>query len=576
MKKLFLLIALAATLVPAIFVIYEVGGWQNWQGVTPRGVTDSLYYYARIHEVADGYPLVGNPYVYEYRETFAPAFFLPDIVSAVPLLLGVPFNIAIMINVFVWSFIFLMLSFTLLRLLRLPKWWAALWSALLYVSVYSLMLRPTIMQLIYPLFLAFLVALIKFLDEPRDGWKKYFLALAAASTFYAYTYLAYIVLLSLGFIFLWYLFTKRYQELKALFVVALYSVLLLIPFGAATIMQIGDPNYFETIKRIGLVYTRIPTIEAFFYGRWVVIGLLALGLLRFFFPRKEENDSERKVFWLATGFSLMVGLFLNVITGVELTLAIHIGRFVILWMAMILGVLLYDWYSSLTLKANKTKYIIVAVLLLILSGGVMRNIPRGLSFFEFNNRGDDIADIQAYAAPFKWLNEHVSEQSVIWANDSFGQYIPIMTRHYPLFFHGAALHSISAQELEERFLLSRSLDTLTVEDLKRDFGLYSGRGLLKEQPRVQNQRAWLCDVTTRFIGNRECPSRTDPITLRGEEYFETLAERFDTIKKNQAALLQQFNVKYLIIDRAHDNPGRVSLNKALYDDGRFVILPLPL
>ena len=555
MKKIFLLIALLATLIPVIFVIQKAGGLQNWQDVTPRGTVDSLYYYARIHEVADGYPLVGNPYIYERREGFAPAFFLPDIVSAIPLFLGIPFNIAITINMFLWSFVFLILLFSLFQLLQMPKWWAVLWSLLSYICVYTLMLRPTIMQLIYPLFIAFLIALIKFLDEPRDGWKKYFLALAAASTFYAYTYLAYIVLLSLGFVFFWYLFTKRFQELKALLVVALYSMLFLVPFGITTIMQMGDPNYFETLNRIGLIFTHIPTIEAFFYGRWVVIGLVAFGLLWTNFTKKKEDDSERKVFWLATGAGLFVGLLLNVITGVELTLAFHIGRFVILWMAIILGVLLHEWYVSRTPKTNQTKYIVVAIFLLALSGGVLRNIPRGLSFFEFNNRGEDIASFQSAAGPLKWLEENVPEQSVIWSNESIAEYIPIMTRHYTLFAEGAVLHSISAQELENRYLLSQSLHTLTIEDLKKDFIIYAGRGPGKEEPRIKHQ---------------------DAITLRGEEYFKNLAERFEIIKEDQAAYLEHFNVKYLIVDRIHDDIDKLSLSKAVYNDGRFVILPLPL
>lgn len=555
MKKIFLFIALLATLIPAIFTIHVVGGWQNWQGVLPRGTTDSLYYYARIHEVADGHPLVGNPYVYEYRSALAPAFFLPDIVSSLPVLLGVPFNVAIMLNVFVWSFIFLVLSFTLLRLLLIPIGWASLWSVLMYVGSYSFMLRPTVMQIVYPVFLAFLIALLKFLHEPFERKRIVWLALAAASTFYVYTYLSYIVLLIFTFLFFRFLFAKRYQELKALIISGVYTALALIPFGIYTLMQMKSPYYFETLSRIGLVYTHIPAIEAIFYGRWVLIGLTVLGLLWKFFPKKKEHDSERKVFWLATGAALFVGLFLNMITGVELQLAIHIGRLVLLWMTMMLGALLYDWYSSRlpapkaaddggqarNLEVGKTKYVIVAIFLTILSVGVARNLSRGLSFFEFNNRGIDIADLQNYSAPLKWLEENVSEQSVIWANESVGEYVPIITRHYPLFFHGAVLHSISAKELEERFLLSRSLSLLTIEDLKRDFGLYSGRKPLKE-----------------------------------EEYFKEMAERFNTIRKNQAAFLQQFNVRYLIIDRAHDNLESLSLDEALYDDGRFVVLLLPL
>jgi len=401
------------------------------------------------------------------------------------------------------------------------------------------------------------------------------LSLAAASTFYIYTFLSYIVFLTFVFIFFWFLFSRRFKELRALITAGIFTTLLLIPFGIYTLMQVGGPYYLETLSRIGLVYTHIPSVEAFFYGRWVVIGLIALGLLWKFFPKKEEGDSQRKLFWLATGASLFVSLFLNIITGVELTLAVHIGRFIILWMVLILAVGLYEWYSSRTPKINYVKYIIVAVFLLMLSAGVLRNIPRGLSFFEFNNRGLSIAELQTYAGPLEWLEENVSEQSVVWANDSVSEYIPVMTRHYPLYAHATTLHSISSKELVDRYLLSRSLYVLTIEDLKRDFGLYSGRAQAKELPRIQNQRAWLCEKTRSFTGVSECPQRTDPVTLRGEEYFKTLAQHFETIKTNQDIFLQQFNVEYLIIDRTHDNLNSISIKKAVYDDGRFVILSLP-
>ncbi len=529
MKKFFVLVALAATVIPATFVIHEVGGWQNWQGVLPKGTTDSLYYYARIKEVVDGHPLNGNPYVYEYQDTFAPAFFLPDIISALPMLLGVSFNIGVLINVFVWSLMFLMLAFFLFKLLKMPEKWTALWSVMLFVSAYSFVLRPTIMQIIYPVFFLFLMALLKFLHEPFVRRRVVYLSLASAGTFYIYTYLSYIVVLTLASVFLWYLVTKRFKELKALVSVGLSSTLLLIPFSLYTLMQIESPYYFETFSRIGLMSTRIPAIEAFFYGRWVVLGMLLAWLV----PLKQ------KVFWFSIGVALLLGLFLNVITGVELQLSIHIGRFVILWMAIILGVALYEFYYSITFKNNKAKYMAIAVLLLMLSVGVARSIYRGLDFFKFNNRGDKIADLQPYASPLEWLNEYVSEQSVIWANESVSQYIPIMTRHYPLFFHGAMLHNISTQELEDRYLLSRSMNTVVSEDLKRDFSLYSGK-----------------------------------LPLQDEEYFKQMLERFDAIKTNQATLLEQFNVKYLIIDRTRDDVP-IYLPEPLYDDGRFVILPLP-
>ena len=576
MKKLFVLIALLATLIPAIFVIYQVGGWENWQGTLPRGTTDSRYYYARIHEVADGHPLIGNPYVYENRDAIAPAQFLPDIVSAVPMLLGLPFNLGVMVNMFVWSFVFLILVYKLFRLELLPRWWAFLWSVITYIGVYSFVIKPTVMQVVYPVFLVFLIALLKFLREPHNRRIQFLLSIVAAFTFYTYAYLSYIVLFTFAFVFFWYLFTRRFKELRSLMISGVLTALMLIPFGVITIMQMSDPYHLELFRRLGLVYTHIPAIEAYFFGRWIMIGLVALGLLWKFFPKNDEGDPVRRVFWLATGTALFVGLVLNVITGVEFTLAIHIGRFVRVWMALILGVALYEWYYSRPDKLGSVKYIIITMLLLILSVGVISNAYRGLSFFNYNSRGNDIADSQTYASPLKWLDLHESEESVIWANDSIAQYIPIMTRHYPMFAPQTILHTIRGEDLETRYLLSRSLGDLTIEELKRDFGLHSGGGPAKEQPLAQNRRAWLCTKAKYLFSGLECPSYTDPVTYQGDEYFETMLERYGVVKSNRATLLAHFNVKYLIVDRANDPFDQVSLDKAIYDDGRFAIVTLPL
>lgn len=454
MKKFFVLVALVGALVPAIFTIYLVGGLENWQGVLPRGTTDSLYYYSRIKEVKDGHFLLGNPYTYEYRNTYSPAFFIPDVISAVPLMLGLPFDISITINVFVWSFVFLLLAFKLFERLKFERKWAFMLSVVLYITAYSFMLRPTIMQLIYPLFLAFLIAFIDFLEEPTARKKIIWLSFVSAVTFYAYTYLSYLVLLSLAFIFFWFLSTKRYFELRALLKVALYSGLMLIPFGIYTALQMGNPYYFETLSRIGLIYTHIPTMEVFYYGRWIVAALAALILLR-----------KYNLFWFATGVALLIGLGLNIITGVELQLGIHIGRFVILWMFMIFGFLVYEWYSA---RFTLSKYRLAAamVLIIIMFIGVGRNVLRGVGFFKFDNRDKDkVAFVQSYAEPLKWLDKNVKEESVIWANQSLSEYISIMTRHYPFFFHGANLHNIPSEELEARRLLSLDPSSLTIGSL---------------------------------------------------------------------------------------------------------------
>ena len=137
------------------------------------------------------------------------------------------------------------------------------------------------------------------------------------------------------------------------------------------------------------------------------------------------------------------------------------------------------------------------------------------------------------------------------------------------------LHTIGAEDLETRYLLSRSLGNLTIEEVKRDFGLHSGGGPAKEQPLAQNRQAWLCTKAKYLFSDLECPPYTDPLTYQGDAYFETMIERYRVVKSNRATLLKQFNVKYLIIDRANDPTDQVPLDEAIYDDGRFAIITLP-
>src|SRR3989338_1297050 len=68
--------------------------------INPR-YTDS-YYTPMVREVADGYPLLGNPFFFEHRESVTPAFILPFLVSSAPLLLGMPLPVTVVFNFILW------------------------------------------------------------------------------------------------------------------------------------------------------------------------------------------------------------------------------------------------------------------------------------------------------------------------------------------------------------------------------------------------------------------------------------------------------------------------------------------
>ena len=150
-----------------------------------------------------------------------------------------------------------------------------------------------------------------------------------------------------------------------------------------------------------------------------------------------------------------------------------------------------------------------------------------------------------------------------------------MPKHYTLFHVGATLHNISGDELEERYLLWRSLENMTTDDVKRDFSLYAGAGRHKEQPLAENNRALLCNRISRFVDMGKCPQKTDAITLQGEPYFETLINEFELVKTEQASLLAKYHVSYLIVDTLYDDfEIELPTSLAVYTDERFLIFPV--
>jgi len=212
---------------------------------------------------------------------------------------------------------------------------------------------------------------------------------------------------------------------------------------------------------------------------------------------------------------------------------------------------------------------IFVLLLLMMS---VRNIPRALGFFEYDNRGYKIAELQEYAAPLRWLDDVVSEESVVWSNISFGSYVPILTKHYTLFHSGLSLHPIPTSEIEERYLLWRSLQDTTIEDVQRDFDMYAGSGATIDQPRVENDRVRVCNMLSKIIDVAPCPQKTDAVALRGNAYFEQLVEQAQNVTLHRKGLLDKYHVEYLVIDTKYDVVNiDIATSSAVYADQRFLI-----
>ncbi|TSD02429.1 MAG: hypothetical protein Athens071424_75 [Parcubacteria group bacterium Athens0714_24] len=572
---IFLLLATAVFSLLPVFQLYFTVG-QKWQGVLPEYPDDSLYYYARMHEVIDGHPFIGNPYFLEHNQEMASSFFVADWLAAMPMVLGFSLNTTVVFNAVFWSLFFVFLLYLLINSFELPPKFSVLASFLCYLQAYWLVLRPVAMQQVFPFFVIFLLALILWFKNPFKKRNAVFLTVASALSFYIYSYLWQITVLITFFIFLFLIFQKKIKEIINLLVIQFSAFILSLPVIFYTIAQFLRPYYSDTLDRFGLVYTNMPTASAYYYSRWVFVILMLCTLL--FLWIKELRNIIFKTFFVifgVSGISLILNLISNVFLGKEMETANHIGRFVVPWLIPAFVVLLFFSLQNIRQigQLQFFKKIILVLLAFVLVIGIFINFPPANPFFKIDK--EKIISIQEYAKPLEWLEKNEPNPMVIWANDEISKYIPILTKHYVLFSNSGGFSIVASSEVKERYLVSRYFDKLTEQDIEKDIRLYGGAGNAEHQYRTHNREVKVCRILQLYRFGYSCRELTDAVSFKGKDYFADLYNKYkNEITPSIDKELKKFNVSYIVKDNNFDknfSPEKISGSKLVYQDERFLI-----
>ena len=162
-------------------------------GVPPELADDSIYYYARVESVVAGHPFIGNPYFKEHTDEIASAFFGADWIASIPRLLHIPLFPSILLNLIVWSSVYVFLCLWLLSLSGLSRKHTLLGAVTLFISAFWLLERPVAMQIVFPVYILFLASFLWWLQEPQSGRRSLALVGSTVLSFYTYTYLWQIV-----------------------------------------------------------------------------------------------------------------------------------------------------------------------------------------------------------------------------------------------------------------------------------------------------------------------------------------------------------------------------------------------
>jgi len=572
---LFILVAVLFVILFPVFQIF-LGIGPAWQGVPPEYTNDALFYYARMREVADGNFLLGHPYFLEHSKQIAPSFFVPDWLGAIPLFLGFSVVGAIIFDNILWGLIFVILAYLLFASFGISKKWSALFSFLAYLQIFDSMLKPANKQVIFAGFLIFLLAFFNWLRDCYNKRNIFYLAITSAFAFYLYPYLGQIIALIFLLVFI-YLLVKKRNHLTSFLKTALLIFLFSIPFIFYSVKQVLHPFYFESMKRMGLVSTHIPSIEVFYYGRWIILGLILWGLV--FRGAKTVFSKVFLEFFTITGAAILFLINSTFIIGKDFEVGTHVGRFVIIWFTVAFLTLLFFLLKNQNIRRTVSFFRGALIAFLIILGiiGMLRNTKRFLPFENFEKQ--QTLEIQEFAEPLKWLDRQSSSSKVVWSNNHlFNLYVPVLTKHYVLFpgkdrhFH---LHMASSEEIEERYLFYNYFEELSHKDLEEDFSLYSGPGksayILDSLGREINVYRFLKLEKRRLQKEKELSM----FLSNKEKEIERLYEKYlKEIKPNPDYWAKKFKVDYFVegLESERDfSPMEVFNCELVYQDDKFLI-----
>lgn len=520
---------------------------------------DSLYYYSRATDIARGDYFLGNPYIKEHKNDITPAFFVADWIWSAPLFLGFSLPVSIIFNQILWFLIFGVLLFLFFVNFRIDKKHIPMLVFFVTIFVYWYLARPISMQIVYPVFVFWLLAFILYLKNSKSFKNIVLLGFATAVSLYIYTYLAQIIFVA-TLCLLFISFFKKFRDYKTAWISGILAFIFSIPFIFHTLSQIKHPLYFETMYRIGLVNTYTIGFSALIY---ILLVFSSLALI--FFQRNKYSDKEF-IFVIFLSISLVITAISNVFTGKDLETAVHIGRFVELWFAIIFSISVYRFF--LGQNGNKEKKFFIFFIVLCLVFVFYFLIYQAIIW---GNMKADLLRREVYYKPLVWLRENTPKNSVVFSNDNFSSYMPIMTSNYVLFHPNALLYMMSDQEIKERYLVSRIFDRIDLNGIKNDMRKYAGAGYTAHRHMTYNRSVKICRLFRLEMFGKNCGEFKTQYSVVGEKYFEDMKIRYDLLKKNPIQTLKKYDISYVLIDKKNDKWVLPTSFKPIWLDNRFEI-----
>ena len=465
-----IVLALIAALLiggPSVFAVQAIGN--QYQGVPFLYQDSEFAYLARIHDVFDGYPTLGSPVFYEYKNVPAP---LPPmgeyLYVALKFITFLPINAAVVLSKFLFPFLLFIFAYAAAYLLAegaLYRRLTALFVASLVVlgisfatpgyafdlfragsssldlSIWSRLVNPITGAI---LLFAFICTLALQLRGKRYAWIAAGIALGLMS---GYVFSFALAIIALGIICIALFVQKRYRAARA----CIYAVVL---GGAINAFQL--PELYAALKspesqqfslRNGLLITHAPLIDKVL----IVATLVSAAAIFLFWRRMKKLNKARDS--ILTVASLIAAGFIamneQIITGRTIWPE-HFVQYTV--PISYLAIALTFSFAAASIDSRLVRRVWQAVLVV----GIFVCFAFGIRIFSsYKSVLADFADEQRAAPAMQWLDANTPDDCVVFAiedTERLAAEVPALT-HCDDYWSSYVFVGIPEDRIEHNYLM---------------------------------------------------------------------------------------------------------------------------
>jgi len=533
------------------FIYFQIKLGSDFRGIFPEIVNDSNFYYARIKDVIDGHPFLGNAYLLEHKDELLQSVFLAEYLLAQPLkLFGIGINTARLIYNFLLPAIAFILAYSAFYLILKKRSWALMFSSFLFFGLFLLsFIRPISPQFNFIFWLTQFIFLWLLLKKPDSKKLLVLNALNFGLLFYIYPYYWTFYLILFGLLSAAYFFRGRPLAYAILKITA-GGLVLTIPYFYLNYLSSKLPYYTETLTRLGLIYTRFPSgIRIIF---WSAMGLATFS---WFLYRKIINWNEKTLFFITGILASIIAVNQHLITGRNLEFSSHYSMSAMFFLVFALTYLVSQYNTN---KQVYFKMIFGIIILVSIIWGVSDYSQRVFAIDE------NAVYRQNYVAIFNWLNKNTEKDSVVYANADLSRLIPVYTANNVYYIREANLFFISDEEVLDRFIINNFFGKFN-----KDFIIENVRSVYGVRYIDAYGHAVQANKLHRLFG-----LKTEPEVYLPEDAVQKVLSRAKELQSSDFIReLNQYKVDYLIWDKNKNPDWKINFNNLnpVFQNGNLII-----